>query len=174
MCCCVIYGRIWSTVWVACRCWSLYWSSWPWWPLISTTPAILQLRQISSPRMWLHQLMETGSFSHPTELLVCISLFLPSADSCNWDTVLVQWAACGNKCSFVVFFSEARLEKNLVATFLLVLKHFLQRHQINQENLLHSHSISTLGALLQKVCLNPILHILPGSWSWIVGTVHRS
>lgn len=48
--------------------------------------------------------------------------------------------------------SEARLEKNLVATFLLVLKHFLYRHQINQENLLHSHCIGTLGALLQKVC----------------------
>uniref|UniRef100_A0A3P8TJP3 Neurobeachin-like protein 2 n=1 Tax=Amphiprion percula TaxID=161767 RepID=A0A3P8TJP3_AMPPE len=48
--------------------------------------------------------------------------------------------------------SEARLEKNLVATFLLVLKHFLQRHLINQENLLHSHGVGTLGALLQKVC----------------------
>nr|XP_054599164.1 neurobeachin-like protein 1 isoform X1 [Nothobranchius furzeri] len=47
--------------------------------------------------------------------------------------------------------SEARLEKNLVATFLLVLKHFLQRHQINQENLLHSHGVGTLGALLQKL-----------------------
>ncbi|KAA8579540.1 hypothetical protein FQN60_006633 [Etheostoma spectabile] len=47
--------------------------------------------------------------------------------------------------------SEARLEKNLVATFLLVLKHFLQRHPINQENLLHSHCVSTLGALLQKL-----------------------
>uniref|UniRef100_A0A671YZN8 Neurobeachin-like protein 2 n=1 Tax=Sparus aurata TaxID=8175 RepID=A0A671YZN8_SPAAU len=49
--------------------------------------------------------------------------------------------------------SEARLEKNLVATFLLVLKHFLQRHPINQENLLHSHGVATLGALLQKVSL---------------------
>ncbi|XP_058471810.1 neurobeachin-like protein 1 isoform X2 [Solea solea] len=48
--------------------------------------------------------------------------------------------------------SEARLEKNLVATFLLVLKHFLQRHHINQENLLHSHGVATLGALLQKLC----------------------
>uniref|UniRef100_A0A665U108 Neurobeachin-like 1 n=1 Tax=Echeneis naucrates TaxID=173247 RepID=A0A665U108_ECHNA len=48
-------------------------------------------------------------------------------------------------------FSEARLEKNLVATFLLVLKHFLQRHPINQENLLHSHGVATLGALLQKL-----------------------
>ncbi|XP_028319544.1 neurobeachin-like protein 1 isoform X2 [Gouania willdenowi] len=47
--------------------------------------------------------------------------------------------------------SEARLEKNLVATFLLVLKHFLQRHSINQENLLHSHGVGTLGALLQKL-----------------------
>ncbi|XP_057674721.1 neurobeachin-like protein 1 isoform X1 [Corythoichthys intestinalis] len=47
--------------------------------------------------------------------------------------------------------SEARLEKNLVATLLLVLKHFLQRHTINQENLLHSHGVATLGALLQKL-----------------------
>ncbi|XP_028256538.1 neurobeachin-like protein 1 isoform X2 [Parambassis ranga] len=47
--------------------------------------------------------------------------------------------------------SEARLEKNLVATFLLVMKHFLQRHPINQENLLHSHGVGTLGALLQKL-----------------------
>ncbi|XP_029923229.1 neurobeachin-like protein 1 isoform X1 [Myripristis murdjan] len=47
--------------------------------------------------------------------------------------------------------SEARLEKNLVATFLLALKHFLQRHPINQESLLHSHGVATLGALLQKL-----------------------
>ncbi|CAN9498147.1 unnamed protein product [Ophioblennius macclurei] len=47
--------------------------------------------------------------------------------------------------------SEARLEKNPVATFLLVLKHFLQRHLINQESLLHSHGVGTLGALLQKM-----------------------
>ncbi|XP_034461449.1 neurobeachin-like protein 1 isoform X1 [Hippoglossus hippoglossus] len=52
--------------------------------------------------------------------------------------------------------SEARLEKNLVATFLLVLKHFLQRHPINQENLLHSHGVGTLGALLQKL---PVGHV---------------
>lgn len=54
---------------------------------------------------------------------------------------------------FLFFVTEARLEKNLVATFLLVLKHFLQRHLINQENLLHSHGVGTLGALLQKVCV---------------------
>uniref|UniRef100_A0A6Q2X5B5 Neurobeachin-like 1 n=1 Tax=Esox lucius TaxID=8010 RepID=A0A6Q2X5B5_ESOLU len=46
---------------------------------------------------------------------------------------------------------EARLEKNLVATFLLVLKHFLQRHPINQESLLHSHGVATLGGLMQKL-----------------------
>lgn len=51
--------------------------------------------------------------------------------------------------------SEARLEKNLVATFLLVLKHFLQRHPINQESLLHSHGVVTLGALLHKVRAEP-------------------
>lgn len=53
--------------------------------------------------------------------------------------------------SFIFSVLEARLEKNLVATFLLVLKHLLQRHPINQENLLHSHGVGTLGALLQKV-----------------------
>ncbi|KAL1022209.1 hypothetical protein UPYG_G00023730 [Umbra pygmaea] len=47
--------------------------------------------------------------------------------------------------------SEARLEKNLVATFLLVMKHFLQRHTINQESLLHSHGVATLGGLMQKL-----------------------
>uniref|UniRef100_A0A665U2L6 Neurobeachin-like protein 2 n=1 Tax=Echeneis naucrates TaxID=173247 RepID=A0A665U2L6_ECHNA len=58
-------------------------------------------------------------------------------------------------------FSEARLEKNLVATFLLVLKHFLQRHPINQENLLHSHGVATLGALLQKVFAEVIFSTCP-------------
>uniref|UniRef100_A0A673B9J9 Neurobeachin-like protein 2 n=1 Tax=Sphaeramia orbicularis TaxID=375764 RepID=A0A673B9J9_9TELE len=64
-----------------------------------------------------------------------------------------------NQLYFLSFFvTEARLEKNLVATFLLVLKHFLQRHLINQENLLHSHGVATLGALLQKVSL-PVGHV---------------
>lgn len=63
--------RIWSTVWAAWRCSSLSWSSWPWWPLINS-PVIQQLGQISSPLMWPRQLMETGSFSHPTELQVCL------------------------------------------------------------------------------------------------------
>ncbi|XP_028924584.1 neurobeachin-like protein 1 isoform X1 [Ornithorhynchus anatinus] len=47
--------------------------------------------------------------------------------------------------------SESRLEKNFVATFILMVKHFIQRHPINQENLIHSHGVATLGALLQKV-----------------------
>ncbi|XP_019379037.1 PREDICTED: neurobeachin-like protein 1 isoform X2 [Gavialis gangeticus] len=50
--------------------------------------------------------------------------------------------------------SEARLEKNIVATFILMIKHFIQRHPINQENLIHSHGVATLGALLQKVPSN--------------------
>ncbi|KAG7265442.1 hypothetical protein CRUP_002251 [Coryphaenoides rupestris] len=41
--------------------------------------------------------------------------------------------------------------KSPVACFLLVLKHFLQRHPINQESLLHSHGVATLGTLLQKL-----------------------
>ncbi|KAG9477212.1 hypothetical protein GDO78_002552 [Eleutherodactylus coqui] len=47
--------------------------------------------------------------------------------------------------------SEARLERNIIATFVLLIKHFIQRHPINQENLMHSHGVTTLGALLQKV-----------------------
>lgn len=47
--------------------------------------------------------------------------------------------------------SESRLERSLVATFILIMKHFIQRHPINQDNLIHSHGVSTLGALLQKV-----------------------
>uniref|UniRef100_A0A663LWE4 Neurobeachin-like protein 2 n=1 Tax=Athene cunicularia TaxID=194338 RepID=A0A663LWE4_ATHCN len=50
--------------------------------------------------------------------------------------------------------SEARLEKNIVATFILMIKHFIQRHHVNQENLIHSHGVATLGALLQKVPSN--------------------
>uniref|UniRef100_A0A670IMK9 Neurobeachin-like protein 2 n=1 Tax=Podarcis muralis TaxID=64176 RepID=A0A670IMK9_PODMU len=41
--------------------------------------------------------------------------------------------------------------KNIVATFILMIKHFIQRHPINQDNLVHSHGVATLGALLQKV-----------------------
>ncbi|XP_075385717.1 neurobeachin-like protein 1 isoform X2 [Tenrec ecaudatus] len=47
--------------------------------------------------------------------------------------------------------SESRLERNLVATFILIVKHFIQRHPINQDNLIHSHGVATLGVLLQKV-----------------------
>uniref|UniRef100_A0A667HB29 Neurobeachin like 1 n=1 Tax=Lynx canadensis TaxID=61383 RepID=A0A667HB29_LYNCA len=47
--------------------------------------------------------------------------------------------------------SESRLERNLIATFILIVKHFIQRHPINQDNLIHSHGVATLGALLQKV-----------------------
>uniref|UniRef100_A0A452VAD7 Neurobeachin like 1 n=1 Tax=Ursus maritimus TaxID=29073 RepID=A0A452VAD7_URSMA len=47
--------------------------------------------------------------------------------------------------------SASRLERNLIATFILIVKHFIQRHPINQDNLIHSHGVATLGALLQKV-----------------------
>uniref|UniRef100_A0A452VAA3 Neurobeachin like 1 n=1 Tax=Ursus maritimus TaxID=29073 RepID=A0A452VAA3_URSMA len=46
---------------------------------------------------------------------------------------------------------KSRLERNLIATFILIVKHFIQRHPINQDNLIHSHGVATLGALLQKV-----------------------
>lgn len=32
-----------------------------------------------------------------------------------------------------------------------MIKHFIQGHHVNQENLIHSHGVATLGALLQKV-----------------------
>uniref|UniRef100_A0A672TUV8 Neurobeachin-like protein 2 n=1 Tax=Strigops habroptila TaxID=2489341 RepID=A0A672TUV8_STRHB len=60
----------------------------------------------------------------------------------NWDIKLLLLLFC---------FAEARLEKNIVATFILMIKHFIQRHHVNQENLIHSHGVATLGALLQKV-----------------------
>lgn len=63
---------------------------------------------------------------------------------------------------FFFLFLEARLEKNLVATFLLTLKHFLQRHPINQETLLHSHGVATLGVLLQKVSALPLSQLGAG------------
>uniref|UniRef100_G1P9B6 Neurobeachin like 1 n=1 Tax=Myotis lucifugus TaxID=59463 RepID=G1P9B6_MYOLU len=47
--------------------------------------------------------------------------------------------------------SESRLERSLVATFILIVKHLIQRHPINQDNLIHSHGVATLGALLQKM-----------------------
>uniref|UniRef100_A0A8D2QND8 Neurobeachin like 1 n=1 Tax=Zosterops lateralis melanops TaxID=1220523 RepID=A0A8D2QND8_ZOSLA len=50
-----------------------------------------------------------------------------------------------------LYLAEARLEKNIVATFILMIKHFIQGHHVNQENLIHSHGVATLGALLQKV-----------------------
>uniref|UniRef100_A0A673BD77 Neurobeachin-like protein 2 n=1 Tax=Sphaeramia orbicularis TaxID=375764 RepID=A0A673BD77_9TELE len=82
----------------------------------------------------------------------------PAAGS-DFITPDVTTPADGDWLYFLSFFvTEARLEKNLVATFLLVLKHFLQRHLINQENLLHSHGVATLGALLQKVSL-PVGHV---------------
>uniref|UniRef100_A0A8C5NPI7 Neurobeachin-like protein 2 n=1 Tax=Junco hyemalis TaxID=40217 RepID=A0A8C5NPI7_JUNHY len=60
----------------------------------------------------------------------------------NWDI----------KVNLLLFCSaEARLEKNIVATFILMIKHFIQGHHVNQENLIHSHGVATLGALLQKV-----------------------
>uniref|UniRef100_A0A663LW83 Neurobeachin like 1 n=1 Tax=Athene cunicularia TaxID=194338 RepID=A0A663LW83_ATHCN len=60
----------------------------------------------------------------------------------------------GKQLLLLFCFAEARLEKNIVATFILMIKHFIQRHHVNQENLIHSHGVATLGALLQKVPSN--------------------
>uniref|UniRef100_A0A674JLI8 Neurobeachin-like protein 2 n=1 Tax=Terrapene triunguis TaxID=2587831 RepID=A0A674JLI8_9SAUR len=65
------------------------------------------------------------------------------------STNLLHGRLTGNK--VVNWDIKARLEKNIVATFILMIKHFIQRHPINQDNLIHSHGVATLGALLQKV-----------------------
>uniref|UniRef100_A0A672TVB4 Neurobeachin-like protein 2 n=1 Tax=Strigops habroptila TaxID=2489341 RepID=A0A672TVB4_STRHB len=66
--------------------------------------------------------------------------------------LLEQISFLGGQLLLLLFcFAEARLEKNIVATFILMIKHFIQRHHVNQENLIHSHGVATLGALLQKV-----------------------
>uniref|UniRef100_A0A8C0F8H5 Neurobeachin-like protein 2 n=1 Tax=Bubo bubo TaxID=30461 RepID=A0A8C0F8H5_BUBBB len=73
----------------------------------------------------------------------------------DW-VVLSSTKASGRKVQLLLLFcfAEARLEKNIVATFILMIKHFIQRHHVNQENLIHSHGVATLGALLQKVPSN--------------------
>uniref|UniRef100_A0AAR2KCX7 Neurobeachin-like protein 2 n=1 Tax=Pygocentrus nattereri TaxID=42514 RepID=A0AAR2KCX7_PYGNA len=68
----------------------------------------------------------------------------------NWD-IKVELGRKPSVIPLYVYVSEARLEKNLAATFLLVVKHFLQRHTVNQETLLHCHGAATLGTLLQKL-----------------------
>uniref|UniRef100_A0A8C4UVC5 Neurobeachin like 1 n=1 Tax=Falco tinnunculus TaxID=100819 RepID=A0A8C4UVC5_FALTI len=73
----------------------------------------------------------------------------------NWDIKVNAYRGTINMRLLVLFcFAEARLEKNIVATFILMIKHFIQRHHVNQENLIHSHGVATLGALLQKVPSN--------------------
>uniref|UniRef100_A0A4W3HXN9 Neurobeachin-like protein 2 n=1 Tax=Callorhinchus milii TaxID=7868 RepID=A0A4W3HXN9_CALMI len=74
----------------------------------------------------------------------------------NWDikvstSVLIAVSTDVIELGTLGRFPKARLEKNVIATFLLTIKHFIRRHPINQENLIHSHGVATLGALLQKV-----------------------
>ncbi|XP_074841359.1 neurobeachin-like protein 2 isoform X2 [Carettochelys insculpta] len=47
--------------------------------------------------------------------------------------------------------SEARLERNGVAAFLLLIKNFIRHHPVNQESLVQCHGPAVIGALLQKV-----------------------
>ncbi|XP_007949943.1 neurobeachin-like protein 2 [Orycteropus afer afer] len=47
--------------------------------------------------------------------------------------------------------SEARMEKNVVAAFLLMLRNFLQGHTVNQESLVQCQGPAIIGALLRKV-----------------------
>ncbi|XP_077383055.1 neurobeachin-like protein 2 isoform X1 [Festucalex cinctus] len=47
--------------------------------------------------------------------------------------------------------SEARLERNSIAAFLLMMKNMIRRHPVNQEGLLQCHGPSIIGAMLSKV-----------------------
>ncbi|XP_076985630.1 neurobeachin-like protein 2 [Tamandua tetradactyla] len=47
--------------------------------------------------------------------------------------------------------SEERMEKNVVAAFLLMLRNFLQGHAVNQESLVQCQGPAVIGALLRKV-----------------------
>ncbi|MGH0127029.1 UNVERIFIED_CONTAM: hypothetical protein FKN15_030295 [Acipenser sinensis] len=47
--------------------------------------------------------------------------------------------------------SEGRLERNSVASFLLMVKNFLRQHPVNQESLVQCQGPAIIGALLQKV-----------------------
>ncbi|XP_051922012.1 neurobeachin-like protein 2 isoform X1 [Hippocampus zosterae] len=47
--------------------------------------------------------------------------------------------------------SEARLERNSLAAFLLMMKNMIRRHPVNQESLLQCHGPSIIGAMLSKV-----------------------
>ncbi|XP_041104104.1 neurobeachin-like protein 2 isoform X1 [Polyodon spathula] len=47
--------------------------------------------------------------------------------------------------------SDGRLERNSVASFLLMVKNFLRHHPVNQESLVQCQGPAIMGALLQKV-----------------------
>ncbi|XP_017652967.2 neurobeachin-like protein 2 isoform X2 [Nannospalax galili] len=47
--------------------------------------------------------------------------------------------------------SEERMERNVVAAFLLMLRNFLQGHAVNQESLVQCQGPAIIGALLRKV-----------------------
>ena len=49
------------------------------------------------------------------------------------------------------FFSDAKLKQNQVAGFLSLLRNMIQNCPSNQENLVRTKAVATLGALLQKV-----------------------
>uniref|UniRef100_A0AAR2KLP0 Neurobeachin-like protein 2 n=1 Tax=Pygocentrus nattereri TaxID=42514 RepID=A0AAR2KLP0_PYGNA len=91
-------------------------------------------------------------------ILEQLTLLTPDpADTSGSEFITPETATPPSVIPLYVYVSEARLEKNLAATFLLVVKHFLQRHTVNQETLLHCHGAATLGTLLQKVEDLPLL-----------------
>ncbi len=54
------------------------------------------------------------------------------------------------------YLAENALEQNQVAGFLTLLKNFVSSSPVNQDSLVRTNAIATLGALLQKVCLNNV------------------
>uniref|UniRef100_A0A667II89 Neurobeachin like 1 n=1 Tax=Lynx canadensis TaxID=61383 RepID=A0A667II89_LYNCA len=81
----------------------------------------------------------------------CLNLACKNSICLDLSTNCLHGRLTGNKVVNWDIKVKSRLERNLIATFILIVKHFIQRHPINQDNLIHSHGVATLGALLQKV-----------------------
>ena len=51
----------------------------------------------------------------------------------------------------LTFVADSKLNQNNVAGFLILIRNFVQCHRDNQDSLVRTQAISTLGALLQRV-----------------------
>ena len=47
--------------------------------------------------------------------------------------------------------ADSKLQRNNVAGFLTMIRNFITGHKCNQDSLVRTQAIATLGALLQKV-----------------------